>query len=106
MNELQELAHALTHRARACYFTVVGNQRVHAYSMIAGLADLESRLYAWNQDYLSKDIEKMIDTCEKCIKTTLVTGRCYKCSKDRLEELEREFSQIPSSKWEKLKHED
>ncbi len=103
MNELQELTKSLMHRSRACYLTIMGNQRIHAYSMIAGLADLESRLYAWNMGYLAKNVEKAIDTCERCIKTTLLTGRCYKCSRALIEEIDREVSQIPPSKWEHMK---
>lgn len=99
MNELEELTHALLHQSEACFLTNVNHQRIHAYSMIAGLANLESRLLHKKQNDLAEEIEKTIDTCIMCIKTTATTGKCYNCSKKNLEKTEKKIKKIATSEW-------
>ena len=99
MNELEELTHALLHQAEACYLTNVNHQRIHAYSMIAGLANLEARLVSKKQRDLVDEVEKSIDTCIMCIKTTATTGKCYKCSKTNLAKVEKGVGEITHSEW-------
>ncbi|MEM0372234.1 MAG: hypothetical protein QXO69_00100 [archaeon] len=99
MNEFEELTHALVHQAEACYLTNVNHQRIHAYSMIAGLAGLESRLIQKKQAKAAEAVEKSIDTCIMCIKTTATTGKCYKCTKDELRKIEENVHDIAHSEW-------
>ena len=99
MNELEELAHALLHQAEACYLTSVNHQRIHAYSMIAGLANLESRLMARKNKKATDKVEKAISLCMMCIKTTATTGKCYKCSKEELIKIEKDMREEANSRW-------
>lgn len=99
MNEFEELTHALLHQSEACYLTNVNHQRIHAYSMIAGLAGLESRLISKKNRGTAEKVEKCIDTCIMCIKTTATTGKCYKCSKDELKKIEETMHNIAHSEW-------
>ncbi|NYZ80052.1 hypothetical protein H0N95_02260 [Candidatus Micrarchaeota archaeon] len=99
MNEFEELTHALLHQAEACYLTNVNHQRIHAYSMISGLASLESRLLAKKQKNAASGVEKSIETCIMCIKTTATTGKCYRCTKDELLKIENDVHNLVHSEW-------
>ncbi len=102
MNELEELAHALVHQADACYLTVVNHQRIHSYSIIGGLATLEARLYSKNYDDLAGLTQKAIRNCLTCIRTTASTGKCYKCSKKAITEIEENIKKVRRAEWKDL----
>jgi len=102
MNELEELAHALMHQADACYLTVVNNQRLHAYSIIGGLATLETRLYSKGHEDLADLSQKAIKNCLRCIRSTASTGRCYRCSKEIIKEIEEGIKNARKAEWTDL----
>jgi len=103
MSELSELIHALSHQSEACYHTISSNQRVHAYSMVAGLANLESRVLTKGDNTMATDIDKGIKTCISCIKSTAASGKCFYCTKDLLKPMEREIASQKSAHWGRMK---
>ncbi len=102
MEELEELAHALAHQSRACNLTAPNHQRIHAYAMVADLATLETRIYKKGYTDIASDIEKIIDKCLLCMKSTASTGRCIHCSKTDLLTLEERIKKLPRTEWKDL----
>ena len=102
MDEIEELAHALAHQSKACNLTAPNHQRIHAYGMVADLATLETRIYRKGYTDLALDIEKIIEKCLMCMKTTASTGRCINCSKSDLLLLEKRIKDLPRTEWKDL----
>ena len=104
MQNTIEQARALKHQAEACYLTIANHQRVHAYQTIGSLAQMETRMLGQNKTEKAGELEKMIQNCLTCIKTTAATGKCYHCTKDDLKKFvdKHAESSKQASKWHKL----
>lgn len=102
MDEIRELLHSLVHQSDACRLTVLNRQRIHAYSMVGGIASLEARLYSKGLGEHTEILQKAVNNCLSCIKSTAATGKCFKCSKAFLKALEKELASKPASEWSDL----
>ncbi|MFH0986795.1 MAG: hypothetical protein V1911_01965 [Candidatus Micrarchaeota archaeon] len=99
MDEIEELVHALAHQSEACHSTVVQNQRIHAFQMVAGLAQLESRMLAKKRASHAESISNAIRKCNKCIRSTAMAGKCFDCCHGDLINIDIAVKKEPFTKW-------